>query len=199
MAAISLPLGNPACSGLLTSPATAEWVTRSHHRPHNNFPSPARKIVILHRRQWLSGYLLGWRTLRRLSLSFLGKVFLFSFLGHERSPLVFGLSSKPNVNTSDQFPMLRGHLTKPPTERPPGSALSARASFLRAWPPPSTHGPFALVGRECADRRRGWRAARTRARSLHIRGRLSCGAPFRSQAGARLVSQPPTPGECRSR
>jgi hypothetical protein len=104
MAAISLPLGDPACSGLLTSPATAEWVTRSPHRPRNNFPSPARKIVILHRRQWLSGYLLGWRTLRRLSLSFLGKVFLFSFLGHELSPLMFGLSSKSNDNALRPVP-----------------------------------------------------------------------------------------------
>jgi hypothetical protein len=69
-------------------------------------PALRAKIVILHRRRWLSGYLIGRCTLRRLSLSFLEKVLLFSFLGHELSPLMFGPLSQPNVDSSDPFPIL---------------------------------------------------------------------------------------------
>jgi hypothetical protein len=38
----------------LTFPAAVERGTRSPHRARNNFPSPAREIVIHHRKRWLT-------------------------------------------------------------------------------------------------------------------------------------------------
>jgi hypothetical protein len=83
----TLPGGQLGTRPLLTATPV---VSHSPHRCCNNFTGSAGKIVIFHRRRLVSGYLLVQRTLRRLPLSLLREVFVFFFLGHELSPLMFG-------------------------------------------------------------------------------------------------------------
>jgi hypothetical protein len=96
-----LPGGQLGTPPLLTATPV---VSHSPHRSCNNFTGPAGKIVILHRRRSVSGYLLVQRTFRRLPLSLLREVFVFFFLGHELSPLMFG-----RYHSQTLIPQIRSH------------------------------------------------------------------------------------------